>query len=83
MSPEPAPFPWKAALQAGLCRLRLDPATFWAMTPVELAIAAGVHGHAGGGGTLGRRGLEALMLRFPDRSGDRCDAAGSPGEGAG
>ncbi len=82
MSPEPAPFPWKAALQAGLCRLRLDPATFWAMTPVELAIAAGVDGHAGGGAP-GRQALEALMLRFPDRGGGRCDAAGSPGEGAG
>jgi uncharacterized phage protein (TIGR02216 family) len=81
MSPEPAPFPWKAALQAGLCRLRLDPATFWAMTPVELAIAVGVHGH-GGGGAPGRQALEALMLRFPDRSGDGCDGAGSPGEGA-
>lgn len=80
MNPGPAPFPWKAVLKMGLCRMRLAPKTFWAMTPIELAIAAGMHGPAGGG-ALGRRTLEALMQRFPDRGsaqngGDRTDDAG-------
>lgn len=81
MNPDPAPFPWKAVLKMGLCRMRLAPKTFWAMTPIELAIAAGVHGPAGGGDALGRRTLEALMQRFPDRGcaqdgGGPTDAAG-------
>jgi len=81
MNPGPAPFPWKAALQAGLCWMRLDPKTFWAMTPIELAIATGMHREAGGG-VLERRALEALMARFPDRGFGRgnSDDAGGSGE---
>lgn len=46
--------------------MRLDPKTFWTMTPLELAIATGMHRDAGTGAP-GRPALEALMLRFPDR----------------
>ncbi|MCD2180998.1 phage tail assembly chaperone [Rhizobium sp. GN54] len=47
--------------------MRLDPKTFWTMTPLELAIATGMHRDAGTGAP-GRGALEALMLRFPDRA---------------
>lgn len=64
---EAAAFPWREAMHAGLGVLRLAPRDFWAMTPREIAAALG--GPALGGGTerLGRRGLERLMARFPDR----------------
>ncbi|MET0359849.1 MAG: phage tail assembly chaperone, partial [Pararhizobium sp.] len=29
----PAPFPWEAAMEAGLSRLRLPARDFWGMTP--------------------------------------------------
>ncbi|MDX3927440.1 MAG: phage tail assembly chaperone [Shinella sp.] len=64
MTAQPRPFPWEGALHAGLCLMRLDPKTFWAMTPREL--------HAALGGlkprplTPDRAGLEALMRVFPD-----------------
>lgn len=60
-----AAFPWDAAMEFGLGRLRLSPADFWRMTPRELASA--MRAFAGPERTpLGRAGLDALMARFPD-----------------
>ncbi len=59
------PFPWKDAMRFGLGVLRLPPEAFWRMTPRELAAAwSAVMGDRSG--PLDRRGLEALMERFPD-----------------
>jgi len=58
------PFPWDDAIGFGLGVLRLPPASFWAMTPRELALAiAAVRGAAT---PLRRSDLTALMTRFPD-----------------
>ena len=55
-------------MAAGLGRLRLPPAHFWAMTPRELAAALrGGLGLAVRPG-LGRADLARLMARFPDRA---------------
>lgn len=56
-------------MQAGLGLLRLTPAAFWAMTPVELQAAFdGVSGaaHRGGAASATRADLERLYARFPD-----------------
>ncbi|MHB0953630.1 MAG: rcc01693 family protein [Allorhizobium sp.] len=60
----PGPFPWGAAMHAGLCLLRLDPAIFWALSPREFAAMTGAL--APRPARLGRVRLEALMRRFPD-----------------
>jgi uncharacterized phage protein (TIGR02216 family) len=58
-------FPWHAAMAAGLGRLRLSSAAFWAMTPRELAAA--VEAIAGPVAAPPERGvLDALMARYPD-----------------
>ncbi|MEH0071948.1 phage tail assembly chaperone [Pannonibacter sp. Pt2-lr] len=44
-------------------RLGWTPAETWAATPRELAFALGLRR---GAGALNRRGLDALMERFPD-----------------
>lgn len=49
----------------GLGRLRLAPSHFWAMTPRELAAAAGM-GLAGAGERLSRAAFDGLVARFPD-----------------
>lgn len=58
------PFPWEMVMHAGLCRLRLQPAVFWALTPREFFSVAG--GFAGCVGTFSRGRLEGLMATFPD-----------------
>lgn len=60
-----APFPWAAAMGAGLGLLRLPAGEFWRMTPRELAaaLAALLPQPAAG---LARGELAALMARFPD-----------------
>lgn len=40
------PFPWDEAITLGLARLRLTPDHFWALTPAELLLTAGIGGHA-------------------------------------
>ena len=50
----------------GFTVLRLSPAAFWAMTPRELAAAMGAATPADDA-RLGRDGLAALMMRFPDK----------------
>ncbi|MCC5985832.1 MAG: phage tail assembly chaperone [Rhodobacteraceae bacterium] len=57
-------FDWSALMRAGLRDLRLTPAQFWALTPVELAVMLGFEG---GAEPLNRARLEELAARFPDR----------------
>ncbi|WP_280139603.1 rcc01693 family protein [Paramesorhizobium deserti] len=59
------PFPWDAAMQAGLGHLRLSPKTFWAMTPRELAAALGLTARAANAPS--REAFDALCQAFPDR----------------
>jgi uncharacterized phage protein (TIGR02216 family) len=59
---------WRALLKLGLGRLRLSPADFWAMTPIELVAA--LEGAAGGPGKAAPPAaaeLAALRARFPDQ----------------
>lgn len=60
---------WPGLMRAGLGRLGLHPAAFWALTPRELALMLGI---APGPAPMDRAGLEALLRRHPDR-GDRAD----------
>lgn len=50
-------------MAAGLGPMRLSPAHFWAMTPREFALAAGMRP---GGGAPGRARLDELMRLYPD-----------------
>lgn len=54
---------WAGLLRAGLCRLRLQPAAFWALTPAELQLMLGAQA---GPAPLTRAGLDALARAFPD-----------------
>jgi uncharacterized phage protein (TIGR02216 family) len=51
-------------MRLGLVELRLSPEIFWALTPAELLLIAGVGPVRA---TLTRAGLAALVERFPDR----------------
>lgn len=51
-------------MHAGLFRLRLVPAVFWALTPREFFCVAG--GLAARGGAFSRERLQGLMAAFPD-----------------
>lgn len=58
-------FPWGEAMQFGFGILKLDPKTFWAMTPRELAAAHGaLYRHAA---PIDRTAMRALMRDFPDQ----------------
>lgn len=58
-------FPWAEAMRFGLGVLRLDPRSFWAMTPRELAAAhEAFAGRPSGPPDRGR--LETLMAAHPD-----------------
>ncbi|OLP61855.1 hypothetical protein BJF93_19415 [Xaviernesmea oryzae] len=67
-------------LHAGLARLRLPPAQFWGLTPIELAAALGAFAprlrH------LGQRDLAQLMAAYPDQDADERVAryAARPGD---
>ena len=54
---------WPALMRAGLRGLRLSPASFWALTPAELALMLG-QGTAQA--SMGRGGLDRLMAVYPD-----------------
>lgn len=54
---------WPALMRAGLGRLGLRPAEFWALTPAELAVMLGA---GAGPGPMGRARLDALMRAYPD-----------------
>ncbi|MDE1567587.1 rcc01693 family protein [Aquabacter sediminis] len=58
------PFPWEAAMAAGLGLLRLSPDAFWRMTPRELAAAMAPFTPPAS--ALDRAGFEDLLRRFPD-----------------
>lgn len=58
---------WPALMTLGLGRLGLRPREFWALTPMELAVIAGVET---GRLPMDRAGLAALAARFPDSGGD-------------
>jgi uncharacterized phage protein (TIGR02216 family) len=58
------PFPWGDAIGFGLGVLRLSPASFWAMTPRELALA--ITAVTGATAPLQRTELAELMTRYPD-----------------
>lgn len=60
----PARFDWPGLLRLGLKGLGLQPAEFWALTPVELMIMLGLD--QGGAAPLGRDRLEELARAFPD-----------------
>jgi uncharacterized phage protein (TIGR02216 family) len=63
----PEPFPWDAAMTAGLGTLRLAPDEFWAMTPRELdAALRGALGPVALPPAMARSDLTALMAAFPD-----------------
>jgi uncharacterized phage protein (TIGR02216 family) len=55
-------------MEAGLGRLRLPPAVFWAMTPRELEAALrGVFGISHRARPMSRADLAALMDLYPDQ----------------
>ena len=54
---------WPALLRLGLRDLRLRPRDFWAMTPAELMIMAGLEAAPG---PLTRARLMELAARYPD-----------------
>lgn len=56
---------WPGMLQAGLVRLRLRPADFWALTPAELMLMLGLIANSPRG--MARSRLSALVEMFPDR----------------
>lgn len=65
----PEPFPWDAAMTAGLGTLRLAPHDFWSMTPRELdAALRGALGLVAATPAMTRSDLKALMAAFPDVS---------------
>lgn len=53
---------WAGMLRLGLVQLRLTPAEFWALTPAELALMAGMNLQTG----MTRSAFETLLARFPD-----------------
>ena len=55
---------WAALMRLGLVVLRLRPDQFWALTPAELMLMAGVDG---GVSSLSRAGLTNLAVSFPDK----------------
>ena len=55
-------FDWAALMRLGLGQLRLTPEQFWQLTPVELALMAGIEGS----GMMTRSGLAELMAKYPD-----------------
>jgi uncharacterized phage protein (TIGR02216 family) len=59
-------FDWPALMRLGLNALRLTPEQFWALTPAELALMAGIEGAQ----VMGRSGLADLMAMYPDKEDD-------------
>ena len=62
---------WPGLLRAGLVRLRLKPAEFWALTPHELMLMLGLG--QGGPTPMARARLDELARAFPDRTPERDD----------
>jgi len=62
---------WRALMRVGLHDLRLRPAEFWALTPLEFLMMAGASGSA----PMTRSGLLDLQARFPDKN-ERAEIGG-------
>ncbi|SHI84772.1 phage conserved hypothetical protein [Shimia gijangensis] len=58
-------FDWPSLMAAGLRGLRLRPADFWALTPAELQM---ILGQGAGAPALTRKGLDALLATYPDKT---------------
>ena len=58
---------WPGLMRAGICGLKLTPATFWALTPFELELMLG---KPTGLMPMGRTGLDALLAAYPDTDGE-------------
>ena len=56
---------WAGMLRAGLVRLHLTPAVFWALTPAELMLMLGLERATP---AMGRDRLAELLRAFPDRA---------------
>lgn len=67
---EPGGFDWPGLMRLGLGKLGLRPDQFWALTPIELAVMAGLEGQPA---TCLRSRLEELARAFPD---EPCDPIG-------
>ncbi|MCU0815480.1 MAG: phage tail assembly chaperone [Cypionkella sp.] len=63
---------WPGLLRIGLRELRLEPAAFWRLTPVELRLMLGAEAAAP---PLTRARLEELAAAFPDAGRMRCKDA--------
>jgi len=61
---------WRGLLQAGLHDLKLDPAVFWRLTPVELRMMLGREQMVP---PLTRARLAELAAAFPDVRKDQAD----------
>jgi len=57
-------------MRAGMRGLKLEPHTFWSLTPAELQLMLGA---PGGESPLLKKGLEALMDAYPDKTKDQAD----------
>ena len=75
---------WPGLMRAGLWGLRLEPAAFWRLSPVELRIMLGAERS---GLPLTRARLAELAAAFPDAAQERCNGTdrrpSGPGDGAG
>ena len=61
---------WPALMRAGLRGLKLEPRHFWALTPAELQLMLGA---GAGDAPLLKKGMEALMDAYPDKTKDQSD----------
>ncbi|MEM7243272.1 MAG: rcc01693 family protein [Pseudomonadota bacterium] len=59
---------WQGLMRLGLFELRLKPAEFWDLTPIELLVMTGQAG--AGDGAMNRSKLNALIARYPDEKDD-------------
>lgn len=60
---EPSGLDWPGLMRLELGKLGLRPDQFWALTPIELAVMAGLEGQPA---TCLRSRLEELARAFPD-----------------
>ena len=54
---------WPRLMRLGMVELRLPPEVFWALTPAELFLLAGLDAQPA---AMTRAGLDDLLARFPD-----------------
>lgn len=70
---------WPGLMRAGMGELRLTPAVFWALSPIELRIMLGAEAFVP---PLTRARLEELAAAYPDFGPDFTKGAGD-GDGRG